>query len=279
MILVTGATGNVGRHVVAELLAAGAEVRALVRRPETADLPPGVEVVAGDLADPAGLTAALTGVESVFLVWPFLTAEGAPKVLAAVTEHTDRVVYLSSSRVRDALAGHDDPIGALHADLERTITRSGATWTFLRAETIASNTLGWAGQIRETGVVHGPDLPAKPVVHPGDIAAVAVRVLTEDGHAGAGYVLTGPDVLARADQVALIGAAIGRPLRFEPVPPAVARARMLADGRPPALVDALLAGADAPPRPAVPTTTVRDLTGTPARGFRDWAKEHAADFA
>ncbi|WP_439673686.1 SDR family oxidoreductase [Embleya sp. MST-111070] len=219
MILVTGATGNVGRHVVAELLAAGTEVRALVRRPETADLPPGVEVVAGDPADPAGLAAALIGVESVFPVWPFLTAEGAPEVPAAVTEHTDRVVYLSSSRVPDALAGRDDPIGALHADPERTITESGAAWTFLRAETIASNTLRWAGQIRETGVVHGPDLPANPMVHPGDIAAVAVRVLTEDGHAGAGYVLTGPDVLARADQVAMIGAAIGRPLRFEPVPP------------------------------------------------------------
>ncbi|MFI6587244.1 NAD(P)H-binding protein [Embleya sp. NPDC050493] len=278
MILVTGATGNVGRQVVGQLRAAGVPVRALARRPEAAGLPPEVEVAAGDLAEPDTLAAALTGVEAVFLVWPFLTTEGAPGVLDAVTAHTDRVVYLSSSRVRDDVDRQADPISGLHAGMEGVIAKSTAAWTFLRAETIASNALGWAGQIRDSGVVRGPDLAAKPVVHERDVAASAVRVLTEDGHAGATYVLTGPEVVGRADQVRLIGAAIGRTLRFEPVPVAAARARMLADGRPPALVDALLAGADAPAEPPLITTTIRDLTGTPARSFETWARDHRPDF-
>ncbi|MFF7243418.1 NAD(P)H-binding protein [Embleya sp. NPDC008237] len=279
MILVTGATGNVGRQVVGQLLAAGVPVRALARRPEAAGLPAEVEVAAGDLAEPDTLAAALTGVEAVFLIWPFLTTEGAPGVLDAVTAHTDRVVYLSSSRVRDDVDRQGDPISGLHAGMEGVIAKSTAAWTFLRAETIASNALGWAGQIRESGVVRGPDLAAKPVVHERDVAASAVRVLTEDGHAGATYVLTGPEVVGRADQVRLIGAAIGRTLRFEPVPVAAARARMLADGRPPALVDALLAGADAPAETPLITTTIRDLTGTPARSFETWARDHRPDFS
>ncbi|WP_424640461.1 NAD(P)H-binding protein [Embleya sp. AB8] len=279
MILVTGATGNVGRQVVGQLVAAGVGVRALVRRPEEAALPGEVEVVGGDLGAPETLAPALLGAETVFLVWPFPSAEGASGVLDTIAAHARRVVYLSSSRVRDDLDRQPDPISGLHAELEAAIAKSGVEWTILRAETIASNALGWAAQIRDTGVVRGPDLAAKPVVHERDIAAAAVRVLTEHGsHAAATYVLTGPEVLGRADQVRLIGAAIGRSLRFEPVPIAAARARMLADGRPPALVDALLAGADGPPQPAPITTAVYDLTGTPARSFADWAADHAADF-
>lgn len=279
MILVTGATGNVGRRVVDQLLAAGVGVRALARRPEAAGLPADVEVVRGDLAEPDTLGPALTGVDGVFLIWPFLTAEGAPGVLDAVKAHTDRVVYLSSSRVRDDVDRQADPISALHAGMERVVAGSGAERTFLRADTLASNTLGWAGQIRSTGVVRGPDLPAKPIVDERDVAACAVRVLTEPGHAGARYVLTGPQVLSRADQVHLIGAAIGRDLAFEPVPTAAARARMLADGRPPALVDALLAGADTPPEPALVTTTIEALTQTAPRTFESWARDHALTFA
>ncbi|MGW1988860.1 NAD(P)H-binding protein [Embleya sp. NPDC001921] len=265
MILVTGATGNVGRRVVDQLLAAGVGVRALARRPEAAGLPADVEAVRGDLAEPDTLGPALTGVDAVFPVWPFLTAEAAPGVLDAVRAHTDRVVYLSSSRVRDDVDRQADPIGALHAGMERAVTGSGVERTFLRADTLASNALGWAGRIRSTGVVRGPDLPAKPIVDERDVAACAVRVPTEPGHAGAAYVLTGPRVL-------------GRDLRFEPVPTAAARARMLADGRPPTLVDALLAGADTPPEPALVTTTIEALTQTPPRTFESWARDHAPAF-
>ncbi len=186
-------------------------MRALVRQSTSARrLPAAVETASGDLADPASLSSALTGVDAVFLIWPFLTTEHAPAVLAAIGRHARRVVYVSSSGVDDDAARQTDPINQLHADMEALIERSGLEWTVLRANTIASNTLGWAEQIRATGVVRGPEIAATAVVHEGDIAAVAVRALTEDGHVAAKHVLTGPEVLSRADQVAAIGAADAR---------------------------------------------------------------------
>src|SRR5437879_4939879 len=124
MILVTGATGNVGRHLVARLLEAGTEVRALTRDLEAAGLPAGAEVVAGDLGRPESLEAALRGVESVFLVWPFLTAEGAPAVLDVIGRHARRVVYLSSLGVDDQADRQADLINQFHADVERHIEKS-----------------------------------------------------------------------------------------------------------------------------------------------------------
>ncbi len=274
----TGATGNVGGQVVRQLLADGATVRALARNPATAALPDGAEVVAGDLSAPDTLAGALAGSDAVFLVWPFLTTEGAPAVLDAVARHARRVVHLSSSGVREDAGRQTDPINQLHADMERLVQRSGLEWTVLRADTIASNARGWAGQIRSTRVVRGPGIAATAVVHERDVAAVAARALLDDGHAGATYVLTGPEVLSRTDQVRLIGEATGLPARFEPVPVQVAREQMLADGRPPALVEALLASAETRPASHVITSTVEDLTGAPARTFRSWAEEHADEF-
>ncbi|MEV1171482.1 NAD(P)H-binding protein [Nonomuraea sp. NPDC049784] len=272
----TGATGNVGQEILAQLVSVGRPVRALVRkarRPAS-----GVEVAEGDLSRPDTLESALLDVETVFLVWPFLTTEGASAVLDAIQGHARRVVYLSSSGVNAEAGRQSDPINQLHADMESLIERSGLQWTFLRANTIASNTRGWAAQIRGTGVVRGPDIAATAVVDPRDVAAVAVRVLLDDGHKGATYVLTGPEVVSRAQQVRAIGEAVGRPLRFEEVPVEIAREQMLADGRPPALVEALLASAETRPHSGLITSAVEEITGTPARTFRQWAADHAGDF-
>ncbi|MGW2780286.1 NAD(P)H-binding protein [Streptomyces populi] len=276
-ILVIGATGNVGRHVVVQLLAAGVGVRALTREPGSAELPTEVEVVGGDLAEPDTLEDALAGNDTLFLIWPFLTTEGAPAVLEAIARRARRVVYLSSSGVKDGVERQTDPINQLHADMERLIEGSGLEWTFLRSDTIASNARGWAGQIRTTRVVRGPDIAATAVIHERDVAAVAVRALTDDGHVGMKHVVTGPQVLGRAEQVHMIGEAIGRPTRFEKVPTEVARRRMLADGRPPALVEALLAAAARPESDLI-TSTVEEITGAPARTFRSWAEEHSDSF-
>ncbi|GGS36197.1 nucleotide-diphosphate-sugar epimerase [Streptomyces parvus] len=281
--LVIGSTGNLGREVVDGLVAAGAAPRALSRRQGVPDegaerVPGGVEGVVGDLRDPAMLEAALTGVRSVFLVWPFLTTEHAPAVLDAIGRHARRVVYVSSSGVDRTAGRQTDPIRQLHADMEELIEKSEVEWTVLRADTFASNARGWAAQIRAGDVVRGPDSAATAVIDERDIAAVAVRALTEDGHGGATYVLTGPHVLSRTEQVRAIGDAVGRPLRFEAVPPDVARERMLADGRPPALVDALLAGAEARQASELITTTVEDITGAPARTFARWAADRVDVF-
>ena len=277
-ILVTGATGNVGREVTTQLVSAGFPVRAFVRDARSPRLPDGAEVAEGDLSAPETLTRALTDIEAVFLIWPFLTAEGAPAVLAAVAGAARRLVYLSSSGVDEDATRQTDPIIQLHADMENLIEASDLEWTILRANTIASNALGWAGQIRRGDVVRGPGIPPTAVIHERDVAAVVARVLTAPGHSGAKHVLTGPQVLSRGDQVRIIGEAIGRPLRFEELPVQVAREQMLADGRPAALVEALLASAESRPASDVITATVEKITGTPARTFRQWAADHTDDF-
>ncbi|MER5320579.1 NAD(P)H-binding protein [Streptosporangium roseum] len=280
MILVTGATGNVGRQVVSQLRDAGAAVRALVRDPSSAGLPEEVDVVRGDLSAPDTLEAALDGVESVFLVWPFLSADGAPAVLEAIGRHARRVVYLSSAGVREDVERQGDPINQFHADVERLIERSGLEWTFLRAGGFAANTLAWAPEIRDGGVVRAPfGAATRSLIHERDIAAVAVRVLTGDGHAGAKHHLTGPELLSTVEQVRAVGEAAGRPARFEEIPVEEARRQMLDTGWPASVVDGIFdAHAGMATEPERVTSTVEEITGVPARTFRQWAADHADDF-
>ncbi|MER5424436.1 NAD(P)H-binding protein [Streptosporangium roseum] len=280
MILVTGASGNVGRQVVSQLRDAGAAVRALVRDPSAAGLPEEVDVVRGDLSAPDTLEVALDGVESVFLVWPFLTADGAPAVLDVIGRHARRVVYLSSAGVREDVERQGDPINQFHADVERLIERSGLEWTFLRAGGFAANTLAWAPEIRDGGVVRAPfGAATRSLIHEQDIAAVAVRVLTGDGHAGAKHHLTGPELLSTVEQVRAVGEAAGRPARFEEIPVEEARRQMLADGWPTSVVDGIFdAHAGMVTEPERVTSTVEEITGVPARTFRQWAADHAGDF-
>jgi uncharacterized protein YbjT (DUF2867 family) len=270
-ILVTGATGNVGRHVVSQLREMGATVRALARNPK------GIDVVRGDLTDPDTMYAALDGVESVFLLWPLMTAEAAPAVLDVIAKQARHVVYLSSMSVRD---DREPWANGLWGEVEHAIEHSGLAWTFLRAGGFATNTLGWADQIRDEGIVRWPyGGAARSLIHERDIAAVAVRALTEDGHVGAKYVLTGPEAVTQAEQVRIIGEAIGRPLRWEELPPDEARRQLIAAWGDPAFVDGALdywATLVGEPEPV--TRTVEEVTGVPAHTFREWAIDHATDF-
>jgi uncharacterized protein YbjT (DUF2867 family) len=280
VIFVIGATGKVGRHVVSGLLDRDAAVRALARDPDAADLPKAVDVVRGDLANPGGLADHLGKVDAVFLVWPFLTAEAAPPVLEAIGRRARRVVYLSSMSVRDDLDVQVETISGFHAEMERLIAESGLEWTFLRAGGFASNTLEWAPGIRAEGVVRWPyAAAARSLIHERDIAAVAARALTGDGHRGARYALTGPEAVTQAEQVRLIGEAIGRPLRFEEISREEAHGLLVAKGWPAALADgALAAWAALTHDPEPVTSTVEEVTGTPARTFAAWALDHAGDF-
>jgi uncharacterized protein YbjT (DUF2867 family) len=280
VILVTGATGNVGRQLVSQLMGHGAAVRALARDPYRAGLPGGVEVVCGDLSDPATLDACLDGVDTVFLVWLFRIAKAAPAVLNVVNRHARRIVYLSAVGVPDDGEVHPHPIVQFHADLERLIGKSGLEWTFLRSHIFATNALWWAPQIRAEGVVHEPyGAAAWPAIHERDIAAVAVRVLTSDGHGGRTYCLTGPQLLTQVEQVNTIGEVIGRALRFEEISPEAARQKMLGAGWLPSVADGLLnAYARMMTHPEPVTTTVEEITGTPARTFREWVIDHVDDF-
>ena len=279
-VLVTGATGRVGRNVVDQLLAAGVPVRALTRRPTEANLPPAVEVASGDLTLPDSLNAALEEISAVFLVWAAGPAT-AQAVVARLAKHASRVVFLSSPhQTPHPFFQQPNPLAVLHAEIERLIVTSGIASTIIRPGMFASNTVHWwSGQIRKSGAVRWPYGAAETApIDERDIASVAARALCDDGHAGGDYVLTGPESMSQANQAMAIGDAIGRRIQFEELSPEDFR-RETAGTLPPQVVDMLLAAWKATlGRPAYVTSTVFDLTGSPARTFRQWADDHAAAF-
>lgn len=244
---------------------------ALTRNPDAAGLPNGIEAVRGDLADVPGLEEHVKGAEAVFLVWLFFTDEGTEGVLDAIVQYARRIVNVSAE-----VAGERPD--SFWAAVERHIERSGLEWTFLRPTGFAANTRMWADQIRDTGVVRFPYGEAKrSLIHERDIAEVAVRALTEDGHAGARYVLTGPQAVTQLEQVHEIGEAIGRPVRWEELSREDAREQLaeLLGGVPEGALDTWAAFVETP---EIVTSTVEDLTGEPARPFGQWARDHAEDF-
>jgi uncharacterized protein YbjT (DUF2867 family) len=278
-VLVTGATGRVGRAVAGLLTAAGVPVRALTRRPEAAELPVDVEVVAGDLTVPESLDAALQGVDAVFLVWTAPPAS-APAVVERLAARPRRVVFLSSPhQTPHPFFQQPNPMAVLHADIERLIAAAGLESTIIRPGMFASNTLfWWAPAIRAGGDVRWPYGAAETApVDDRDVAAVAARTLYEEGHAGGDYVLTGPESLSQAEQVSIIGDVVGRPVRFEELSPDEFRSET-AGTWPRPVVDMLLdAWGATMGQPAFVTTTVSDILGS-ARPFRRWVADHAAAF-
>lgn len=280
-ILITGATGNIGGHVLAQLLAKGLRVRALVRNPQIASLPPQVEVVAGDLTRPETLDSCLDGIDTVFLVW-VAPAEAAASALERIAKrHARRIVLLSAPlKTAHPLFQQPNPSRDRAELVERLIEASGLEWTFLRPGMFASNALGWwAPHIRSGEIVRWPYLqvPTAPI-DPRDIAAVAVRTLCEDSHAFAEYVLTGPESLTQFEQIATIGSVLGRSLRIEEISPEQ-WLRALPGFLPPVVAKYLLdAWAAAFGQPAFLTSTVEELTGTRPRTFHEWTIDHAAQF-
>jgi len=279
-VLVTGATGRVGRMVVDLLVDAGLPVRALTRRPEEAALPAGVEVVTGDLTVPESLDAALRGVDAAFLVWtvPPVTA---PAVVERIATYARRVVFLSAPhRTPHPFFQQPNPMAALYTEIERLIVGSGLESTIIRPGMFASNALlWWAPAIRGDGVVRWPYGAAETApVDDRDVAAVAARTLYQDGHAGGDYVLTGPESLSQTEQVRIIGDVLGRPIQFVELSPDEFR-RATEGSWPRPAVDMLLAAWGATMgRPALVTSTVSDVLGSPARSFRQWATDHADAF-
>ncbi|WP_086820114.1 NAD(P)H-binding protein [Allokutzneria sp. NRRL B-24872] len=275
-ILVTGATGNVGRNVVEMLLAEGVSVRATTRRPETAGLPEGVDVRAADLAEPETLAAPLSTVDKVYL----FPEPGSVGEFVKLAEEAGvrRVVVLSSLSAKENNA-EDDVIGRRHVVVERAVEASTMDWTFVRPGSFSANTLQWAHSIRAEGVVRAPygDAQIAPV-HEKDIAAVAVRALLDDGHAGKAYELTGSEAMTQRRQVELIGEAIGRPVRFDELTPEQAREQM-ARWAPVEVIDSLLGYLrDAVEKPAEVHDVTEKITGRPPRTFAEWATDHAHDF-
>ncbi|MFH8463654.1 NAD(P)H-binding protein [Streptomyces sp. NPDC017991] len=274
-ILLTGATGKVGRHVTRSLLASGHQVRALTRTPGAAALPAGVEVVEGDLEQPRTLPAALEGIDRMYLFpVPGTAHEVAALARKAGVRH---IVVLSSSSVLD---DESNPSHQHHRTVERAVEDSGADWTFVRPDEFAGNTLWkWGDSIRTEGVVRAPyGKAARAIVHEADIAAVVATALLEDGHAGARYLVTGPQALTQVEQVAVIAEAIGRDIRFEELSREAGREAMSAVMPPPVVEMLLDYLAESAVTPGPVTDAVRQVTGREARTFASWAAEHADGF-
>ncbi|MGW1174674.1 NAD(P)H-binding protein [Kitasatospora sp. NPDC002543] len=270
-VLVTGATGNVGRHVVAGLLAADVPVRAMTRTPERATLPEGVEVVRGDLADPSSLDAALAGVDRAFL---FPLPGTAEEFTARAAKAGVRRIVVLSSIAAEYAAG--DYSGDHHSVVERAVEASGLEWTHVRPGEFMTNLLSWwAPTIRAEDTVRAPFGAARSApVHEADIADVALAALLEEGHAGRAYAFAGPESLSKHEQVRVLGEVLGRHIGFEELTVPAARELWLGQGMPAEAVDWLLQDpVDVPVGP-----TCERVTGRPARTFAQWVADHRADF-
>jgi uncharacterized protein YbjT (DUF2867 family) len=279
-VLVTGATGRVGRAVVDVLIDAGVPVRALTRRPEAAALPASVEVVTGDLTVPESLDAALQGAGAVFLVWT-VPAATAAAVVERLATYTRRVVFLSSPhQTPHPFFQQPNPMAVLHADVERLIAAAGLESTIIRPGMFASNALfWWAPAIRAGDAVRWPYGAAQTApIDDRDVAAVAAATLYQDGHAGGDYVLTGPESLSQAAQVDIIGEVLGRRITFQELSPEEFRSETEGSWPRP-VVDMLLAAWGATMgEPALVTSTVSGILGSAPRSFRRWAADHATAF-
>ena len=275
-ILVTGATGNVGRLVVDELIAAGADVRALTIDPERAALPAEAEVIVGSLARPSTLPVALKGVEAVYLA-PMARTVGRFCQLAQEAG-IRRVVALSGGSVGDE---HEGSSGHEYAAVEAAVRAAGFDWTFLRPGAFMNNTLGWAGMVQAAGEVQSAYGEAtQAAIDLGDIAAVAAHVLTTQGHLGQTYVLSGPEAISQRDQAAAIGVALGKTIAFRELTRAEQRSQWVTYGIPEDAVDWILDGFEETVRhPQVPTGVFEELLGRPGTTYAQWAVANAAAFS
>jgi uncharacterized protein YbjT (DUF2867 family) len=283
-ILVTGANGTIGSAVVRDLRRNGLATRAFVRNPACAHAVLGdeVELATGDLADPRSIRTALRGVQRLLLCTPNDPEQARREIAvidAAVEAGVRLVVKVGAIGARD-----DSPLAfwAAHARIERHLRSSGLPAVVLHPSMYMTNVLAAAETIRQTGRLFAPAGDAKiSLIDPRDVAATAAVVLTEDGHDGHAYTLTGPDALTHHDIAAHITSATGRPVEYVEVPDSAARAAMVAAGMSDWLADQVIVLWGQLRQGAGETTTdsVRTLTGQAPRGVAEFVRNHGHLFS
>ncbi|MGW0660682.1 NAD(P)H-binding protein [Streptodolium elevatio] len=272
MLLVAGATGNVGSALVDILTAAGHRIRTLTRNPLTTGPQDEIQHVIGDLNKPKSLDGAFTGVKAVFTLAGY---DDMPALAATMRDQgVEHVVLMTGGSA--GIQRMDNAISRYMTLSERAIRESGMTWTFLRPRAFMSNSLRWAPQLRAGNLVRVPfSWRRTAFIDPGDIAAVAARALVADEHRGAVLELTGPDAILPAEQVEILGAALGRKLRFEAVSNDEARIEM-ESRMPKERVDAYFGFyVDDLIDESVVFPAVGEVVGRPPRDYRTWAADNA----
>lgn len=283
MIAVIGATGTIGNELVRLLSARETTVRALSRRPAEGEELPGVEWAAVDLADRDGSAGALAGAERLFL----LTGNSADMVrlqknaiAAARAAGVRHVVKLSALGASDH---SQSVIGLWHRNVERVLEESGLAWTVLRPHVFMQNLLDQCASIRDDGRIYSAAGGGRiPFVDTRDVAAVAAAVLSEAGHEGQRYVLTGPEAISYDDVAEILGRVLGREVTHVVETDDEAWIRLRRLDLPPWAAAAQIAlygyqrqgGAT-----AAVSDAVERLTGRPARGFAEFARDHAERLA
>ena len=274
-VLVTGATGNVGRPLVTLLADAGAKVRAVTRRPDLLTFPAGVDVV-------ASASAGLGGADAVFLNSRALGDDLATVVKRARSEGVTRLVALSAINADDDFSLQPSRFrGDRNKEAEQLAVDAGLEWVSLRPAAFATNVAGmWSAQLQAGDVVRGPYASASmaPIVER-DIAAVAAQALLTDDLNGRRIALTGPQAFTNAELVDVIGAVLDRPLHYHEVPPEIVRQQFVGLGFPAAFADSYIAYlAVTIDTPAVVTHEVETILGRPAESFANWVADHRALF-
>lgn len=272
MILVLGATGNVGSELVSQLLQGGESVRALVRE-DNADLPAAAEAVKGDLNEIDTIDPALAGAQAMFMLSGY---PDRPELLGRAQDAgLEHIVLLSAGSAENG--NPENAVARYHMDSEADVRASGLGWTVLRPNSFFSNALRWRSQLEEGNLVRLPFADVAVAANdPFDIAAVAAEALIHPkAHDEKIYRLSGPAPLLPGEQVEILGSALGRPLQFEPQDDESARAEM-SDSMPAEYVEAFFAlfrGGELDESKV--RTTIRDVTGREPRTFDEWASVHA----
>lgn len=279
MILITGATGNIGKELIPILIESGQSVRVLVRDPrKVAHLESRVERAVGDLDKPETLVPAVAGVEGLFLV-TYEAQQDINVIEAARRAGVQHVVKLSTLEATE----HRIQVGKWHYEREELIRASGLDWTFLRPGMFMSNSIEWwADSIKGQGRVFFPGGKNGKVapIAPRDVARVAALALTQPGHSGQAYELTGTELFTIGEMVKVISQVLGKPIQYVDIPPIAAKLFMLKSGMDKTLVNALMEMLASLHRNegAIVTGTVTQLTGQPLRPFESWCREHISAF-
>lgn len=278
-VLVVGASGTTGSHVVEELLAAGVPVRAASRRRETADRlqQRGVEAIAASPEDRTAVRAAVAGVTACYVVTPSNPDMAASEV-AWARAAADAGAHLVKLSVIGASADSPLRFGRMHAAAEAAIEATGVSWTFLQPTGFMQNDLAWAHQI-PSGTIAGPVMAAAwSIVDVRDIAAVAAAAVTKpEAYAGRRLALTGPEARTPRDRIAALGLILGRDMTAVDVPVDAAVAQLRGFGVTEWEADGLgelfrLYEAD---RATWVSAVVPEVLGRPARSWEDFATAHA----